>query len=262
MGYKSSIKNWEGLAQRDALWSILTDDQKKGGKWSSDSFFDSGKREVEAILEWIQLEGISIDKKSTALDFGCGAGRLSRALLNHFQKVTGVDASPTMVQIGNKANTDYSNQLQFVVNQSSDLSQFKSGSFSMVFTTIVLQHIPYPQSLKFIKEFIRILEPSGLAVFQIPTEDRRQLSTWQKLKSALRIRERLALLGIGKGFHMDMHTISSNEIEEAIKDEGGNVVLQTNTNHTEPAFNGNLKFLGNDEVASGFISKLFVVRKA
>ena len=54
MGYKSSIKNWEGLAQRDALWSILTDDTKKDGKWDTENFFKSGQKEVELVFDYLK----------------------------------------------------------------------------------------------------------------------------------------------------------------------------------------------------------------
>ena len=167
-----------------------------------------------------------------------------------------------MVEMAKEANQDYSDNLDFMVNQEDNLGVFNSNSYSFIFTTIVLQHIPYPQSLNFIKEFARILKPGGLAVFQVPTKDVRQLSLLQRLKSFIRIRERLALLGIGKGFQMDMHTIPEDEIVTTVKEMAAEVAFSINTNHTAPDFNGNLQFLQNNESASGYISKLFIVKKS
>lgn len=261
MGYKSSIKNWEGLAQNDALWSILTDSKRKGEKWNKDQFFASGKSEVDGILNYIQKNGVELRDVEQVLDFGCGAGRISRGLASHFQKVVGIDASPTMVALAEAENSEYQQKLSFVLNQTDDLKQFPDHSFSAVFSVITLQHIPAQNSRGFIAEFIRILKRDGLLIFQIPTKDVRKLSFIQRLRSALRIRERLALIGIGKGFQMDMHPVAEAEILDIIRDNGGELELAVNTNQTEPDYNGKVEFLKDHQDASGYISRLFVVRK-
>jgi len=262
MGYKTSMKNWEGLAQNDALWSILTDKKKKGEKWNKQKFYTSGEQEVSDILGYISGQGIKSKDHEHALDFGCGAGRISRALASRFKKVTGVDASPTMLHLAREENQDMKRKLQFVLNQEEDLRQFPDNSFSITFSVITLQHIPQAQSLGFIAEFVRLIKPGGLAIFQVPTEDVRQLNFLQRIRTALRIRERLALLGIGKGFQMDMHPISEDMITETILNAGGEVKLAVNTNQTEPDYNGHVKFLKDNEPASGYLSRLFVVGKS
>src|SRR5690606_7016462 len=102
------------------------------------------------------------------------------------------------------------------------------NSFSMTFTVITLQHIPSAQSTGFISEFIRLIKPGGLAVFQIPTKDVRQLSILQRLRTFLRLRERLALIGIGKGFNMDMHPVSEEEVKRLVSQAGGEIKLAVN----------------------------------
>lgn len=260
MGYRSSIKNWEGLARRDALWSILTDDQKKGGKWNDKEFFESGKKEVEDIFSLLSDFKGQPSGFDSALDFGCGAGRLTRALGSRFSTATGVDASPTMLELAREANASFKG-LNFVLNQTDDLAQIESNSYDFVLSLIVLQHIPLPHSLQFVSEFMRILRPGGVAVFQVPVEDHRNPSFIQRLRSFLRIRERLALLGIGKGFHMDMHVIPDIRIRKAAIQQGCEEVFALNSNHTDPDFNGKLKILDEGELASGFVSKLYAFRK-
>ena len=259
MGYKTSAKNWEGLAQNDAMWSILTDKSKKGEKWNLEEFFASGKQEIDSTFKLLEKKGISVTKNSRAIDFGCGAGRLTQALSDHFNKVTGVDVSETMIGLANQANQHQN--VSFKHNLTGDLSWIESNSVSFVITYIVIQHIPFPQSLNFISEFTRILEPGGLLVFQVPVKDVRKLSLIQKIKSTLRIRERLALIGIGKGFQMDMHVLEEDKIEAAIKDKNGFVETSVYTNQTLPDYNGKLEFYDEETEASGYMSKLFIVRK-
>ena len=262
MGYKSSMKNWEGLAQNDALWSILTDKTQKGEKWDKSQFFDSGKLEVDNIMTYLKEQNIQPIDFDLVMDFGCGAGRISRALSHHFNKVVGVDASPTMISLATEENKGFASKINFTLNQSEDLKQFPNNSFSMTFTVITLQHIPSEQSIGFISEFIRLIKPGGLVVFQVPTKDVRELSLLQRLRTLLRIRERLALLGIGRGFNMDMHPISEGVVKQVVKKAGGEIKLAVNTNQTEPDYNGDVRFLPEGQAASGYLSRLFVVTKS
>lgn len=261
MKYKTSVKNWEGLAKNDALWSILTDKSKKGEKWNPEEFFKSGKMEVDAAIQILLNNGVVISKKQLAMDFGCGAGRLTRALTDHFEKVVGIDASQTMVDIARTGNADLKSNLSFQLNEKDDLSILPTNSVSFALSFIVLQHIPFPQSLKFVSEFVRILEKDGIAVFQVPVKDVRKLSAFQRFKSFMRIRERLALVGIGKGFQMDMHILTENQIREAVVAENGEIEKSFFSNQTLPDYNGDLKTYPVETEACGYISKLFVVRK-
>lgn len=261
MKYKTSVKNWEGLAQNDALWSILTDSSKKGEKWNPEEFFASGRKEIDATFSLLEKKGIVINKKSTALDFGCGAGRLTRSLYDRFDKITGVDASSTMVEIASKGNEDLQDKISFLLNEKSDLSLVESSSLSFVISFIVLQHIPFPQSLNFVSEFTRILEEDGLAVFQVPVKDVRKISLWQRIKSTIRIRERLALIGIGSGFQMDMHILSEAQIKKAVENQNGSIEASFYTNQTLPDYNGDLEFYEKETEACGYMSKMFIVRK-
>ena len=255
------MKNWEGLAQNDALWSILTDKKQKGEKWDKEQFFASGKREVNDILGFLDQQHVMAIDSDKVLDFGCGAGRISRGLSDHFKNVVGVDASPTMIALAEVENKELSNRVQFVLNQEEGLGQFDDNSFSMTFSVITLQHIPAEQSIGFIREFVRIIKPGGLVVFQVPTKDVRKLSLVQRLRTFLRIRERLALIGIGKGFQMDMYPLDEAKIRAEVKKAGGDVVLAINTNQTEPDYNGHVEFLNEGQAASGYLSRLFVVTK-
>ena len=261
MKYKTSVKNWEGLAQNDALWSILTDKSKKGEKWNPEDFFKSGQTEVDAAMDILLKNNVEVSKKDVAIDFGCGAGRLSRALTNHFDKVIGVDASETMVDIARKGNEDVKESLSFELNEKGDLSFLPSKSVSFALSFIVLQHIPFPQSLGFVSEFVRVLEKDGIAMFQVPVLDVRKLSSWQRFKSFVRIKERLALIGIGKGFQMDMHILTEDQIKEVVVAQNGRIEKSFFSNQTLPDYNGDLKVYPTETEACGYISKIFVIRK-
>ncbi len=54
------------------------------------TFFDTGRVEIGQLMA--EINPFS-DARGKALDFGCGLGRLTRALLGHYRQAFGVDIS-------------------------------------------------------------------------------------------------------------------------------------------------------------------------
>jgi SAM-dependent methyltransferase len=161
-------REWDELARGDALWEVLSDPDRSDGRWQLDEFFASGEQEVGAALERARELGRP-ERSGRALDFGCGVGRLTRALSSRFDESVGVDVSEQMVEQARKLNADRQN-LEFVVNVAPDLAAFESQSFDLVFSSKVLQHMPSgDQACAYMAEFLRLVGPGGIAVFQIWT---------------------------------------------------------------------------------------------
>src|SRR5689334_495304 len=89
---------WEDWARADPYWAILSDPTRKGGKWDLDEFYRSGVDEIGFVLRQLEARQLKV-ARGRALDFGCGAGRLSQALAGEFEHVDGVDISETMVRL-------------------------------------------------------------------------------------------------------------------------------------------------------------------
>jgi SAM-dependent methyltransferase len=61
--------------------------------------------------------------------------------------------------------------VEFVLNSRADLGMFESGSFDLVYSSIVLQHLRSETEIeRFIAELVRVTAADGLAVFQVPNE--------------------------------------------------------------------------------------------
>jgi ubiquinone/menaquinone biosynthesis C-methylase UbiE len=103
--------------------------------------------------------------RDRALDFGCGVGRVTRALGKNFRASYGVDISGEMLS---RANALVAN-CRFVQNDQADLHIFQDDNFDLIYSTAVLQRLP-SQHLAggMIREFMRILKPNGLPVFHVP----------------------------------------------------------------------------------------------
>ncbi len=163
---KRSKKHWEKHAELDPMWAILTHKDQKG-RWDKDQFFAIGKAEIDALMSDIAERFPALARKC-ALDFGCGVGRLTQALADYFDEVTGVDISEGMIQQARNLN-QHGSRCSYVANDTPNLSFLASDSFDLVYSSITLQHMHTDYSSGYIREFLRVVKPSGLVVFQLPS---------------------------------------------------------------------------------------------
>src|SRR3954453_11263430 len=112
-------RDWEELAQLDPFWAIATSPTKRFNRWETEPFFARGHRQIARLMEDAERLGYPRGR-TKALDFGCGVGRYTRALADHFEESVGVDVSEEMVAQARQLNPEVAN-CQFVVNVSRDL---------------------------------------------------------------------------------------------------------------------------------------------
>jgi 2-polyprenyl-3-methyl-5-hydroxy-6-metoxy-1,4-benzoquinol methylase len=107
-------KQWEALGTSDPYWAVLSDLDKRDFGWDSAEFFETGIEEISNVYKKLDLMGVRLNFE-LALDYGCGVGRLSRALATSFQRVLGIDFSESMLLEARSVNTDIEN-INFLCN--------------------------------------------------------------------------------------------------------------------------------------------------
>jgi trans-aconitate methyltransferase len=141
----------------DPYWAILSDPTRKHGRWDHDEFMATGVETVEQIVSH------GPTRRERALDFGCGVGRLTYALAPHFLECVGVDISAEMVR---QAERDAPENCRFTT---ASLSELEPGSFDLVISLLVLQHIPSAtERARCLTQLARLVAPGGLLAFQVP----------------------------------------------------------------------------------------------
>ncbi len=221
MDLKKLQKNWNKFGKDDPLWAILTDPSKRHGKWSLDEFFYTGTQEILSTMNYVESLNIQLSKKR-ALDFGCGVGRLTQALANHFDEVYGVDISPSMIELANTYNR-YGNKCKYYLNERDDLALFDDNFFDFIYTNITLQHIEPIYSKKYIKEFVRVLSQNGVLIFQLPSEDVSKIRSLIRnfLPSLLNVYRRLKFRSMAV---MEVHGIKKEEVLKLLDPLGVKVI--------------------------------------
>jgi SAM-dependent methyltransferase len=159
-------RHWEKFARTDPMWSVLTVPDKAGNKWSTEEFFATGREGVAAEIKGVRARYPAL-RGGHALDFGCGMGRLTQGLAPHFERVTGLDISEAMLELA-RGHNRFGDKVRYLHNDRPDLSCFADGTFDFVYSVITLQHVAPEYSRRYIAEFLRVLAPGGVALFQIP----------------------------------------------------------------------------------------------
>ncbi len=167
MHLSSLRRHWERLGRQDPFWAVLTDPTKRHGAWDLEQFYRSGVDELAAVLLHAQQFGLTVSRER-ALDFGCGAGRMTQAMAASFERADGVDISASMLETARQHNRVPARCI-YHLNHAPDLALFANDTFSFVFTTLVLQHMEPRYAAAYIREFVRVLAPGGLLVFQVPS---------------------------------------------------------------------------------------------
>jgi SAM-dependent methyltransferase len=159
--------DWTRLGAEDPLWAVHVAPDKRGGRWEVEEFLDLGRQDVDRARGI--LTGLGLPTTwHRVLDFGCGAGRLSQALAEHADEVVGLDVSPPMLETA-RALDRSDGRCSFVLGEDPDLRAFPDGSFDLVYTERVLQHLPRPVLENYLAEFVRVLRPGGVAYLHCTT---------------------------------------------------------------------------------------------
>jgi len=160
-------KNFEILAADDPLWTVLSDNSKRGGKWDPEEFYQSGEDAIRGLEERLATFSISL-RGDTALDFGCGVGRLTFPLSRRFDIAIGVDISRSMIDAA-ESNSGRGEICRFILNTVNRLTFLESESIDFAYSDIVFQHIAPRYSKKYFLEIARSLKQGGTFVFQLPS---------------------------------------------------------------------------------------------
>lgn len=223
-------EDWTTLGAQDPLWAVLVTPQGRHDAWDRDAFLATGRAEVTDVLARIRAGGWT-SGHGAALDFGCGAGRLTQALRDHFDQVVGVDFSEPMLERAREL--DAGRRCEFVHNTSSDLTVFADDSFDLAYSSLVLQHIPTKIARTYLSELLRVVRPGGLVVAQVasrPDTSAKGLLTRVMPRAVMRFVQRRVL---GYPAPMDMYPLSPTDVALAAGDRG-----QVVASWDEPMYGG------------------------
>jgi spore maturation protein CgeB len=180
--------DWDRRVQHDYRFWITNEISKSSVIW------EEGKRDFEAFTK-----DLNPSAAQTALEIGCGVGRMLPAAAHHFGKVIGVDISPRAIEKARELLSD-SSRFTLIANSGFDLSDIPPASVDLVWSFASLPHMPTRVFAAYLAEIKRVLKTTGSARLQVflghnesPAEnDTLRLRAYQESD----VRKALALAGL------------------------------------------------------------------
>lgn len=215
-------KQWTALGEADPFRAILSQPGERTGAWDRAAFFDTGVVEIGQVLQTAQQSAPV--RFATAVDFGCGVGRLTQALAFHFDRVIGIDIAASMIQTAVRLN-QFPGRCEYVHNITADLAAIGDGSVDFVYSNITLQHMVPSLAESYLREFFRIARPSAHVIFQLPSRPRS--ATWYRIKNAtpIALSNLLWRVRTGNREAMESYFIPEKSVRRLVECSGGSVML-------------------------------------
>lgn len=162
---------WQFLGKEEPFWSVCTHDKFKKIhlKGNESDFYQSGRVELEKLINMLNRNGLDSSSFKSCLEYGCGLGRVTVWLAQKFEQVLGCDISASHLSIAKQIIEQ--NRIQNIslkqINTFQDIE--KLDKVDAIFSVIVLQHNPPPLIAEILRMLLRLLKPNGIAYFQVPT---------------------------------------------------------------------------------------------
>ena len=164
-------RTWQHLGETEPHWSVITSERFHQSRIqeTKDEFYNSGRQHVDLLFRTMERNGIDYTAFRSCLEYGCGLGRVTRWLAERFENVYGYDISRAHLQSAENhlAECGVRNVTLRHIRNVEDIFHLQESD--LIYSLIVLQHNPPPVIRIIVREFLRVLNPGGVAFFQVPT---------------------------------------------------------------------------------------------
>jgi SAM-dependent methyltransferase len=165
MPSEDAERYWQAVGEENPYWGVLTADAYRADNLTDDAveaLYASGEAHIDFVLGVVRRHLDEHFAPASALDFGCGVGRLVVPLAKRCPAVVGVDVSDGMLRRADErcARLGLAN-----VRLLRDLPP--GEAFDLVHSFIVFQHIPCPRGLAIIEELLGRLRDGGVGVLHL-----------------------------------------------------------------------------------------------
>jgi ubiquinone/menaquinone biosynthesis C-methylase UbiE len=218
---RSSSTEWDQFGEREPYFAVLTDERFLRDRVDIDEFYATGEADVARLFADI---GEPFDPRS-ALDFGCGVGRLTRALVQRVPEVVGCDAAESMLRLAREA-----------VPGATFTTGLPDRRFDLVCSLIVFQHIPVTAGMAIVDRLLGMVGAGGVAAlhftFRRPGGALRRFARQVRARVPLVHRIASRIEGDRRGLpYMQMNEYDLEAIRARLRDAGFREPRLVPTNH-------------------------------
>lgn len=172
MSFRNLISNtdadWERYGATDPYYGVLTSDLYRRANLTEpvkSDFFKTGEAYIDDRFRVIRQHVWPGFAPESALDFGCGVGRLIIPLAQRVKRVVGLDISPSMLAEA-KQNCEQRGltHVRLLKSDGDQLSILNGQEpFDFINSFVVFQHVPIKRGLILFQRLLDHLKPGGVA---------------------------------------------------------------------------------------------------
>lgn len=188
-------KEWQKWGEHDPYFAVVSREKYKGGRNKRD-FFAVGEQYFKELLAQFDRISLPLNNKGSALDYGCGVGRILKPISHYFKYSVGIDISHAMLDEAKKHIN--LNKAELRLFDGKNLSHCLSDdTFHFIHTSDVFQHIRPKRGIRILEQLLERLDTNGKALIHVP------IFTHNKIKH---------LLNQGRSSHPILFRLSSRFI--------------------------------------------------
>ena len=167
--------SWEEKAQQNPLFAVQTTEDMQDALAQDfppdqvERLFDRGRRLYAERIGPLLATLPGPREEALVVEYGCGVGRILRAIVDAGYRCAGIDISPTMLAHCRDLVPEVEGTYAL---DDAGRSAMSDGQASMVFTYAVVQHISTLTAYVWaLDEMCRVLKPGGLLAIHLNCED-------------------------------------------------------------------------------------------
>jgi trans-aconitate methyltransferase len=156
--------DWEVIASTQAFFGVLANEEYLAHNLTperKDAFYETGRGDIEHVAAMLHKVSDGAFAPRSALDFGCGVGRLTFAMRKYAAVVTGVDSAEGMLDVAR------AEQLARGLTGIEWRRDLPPGPVDWVNSLIVMQHIPPERGHDLLEQLADLLAPGGFWSVQL-----------------------------------------------------------------------------------------------
>ena len=159
MSQTASIEWWDKALDEVGVHSMDKLVSREAG-WPA--VVESGREDLRRA---IAITGMRTGADKSIVEVGCGLGRMSAALADHFGRVVGLDVAPSLVAEAARRNTNPA--VTFELVNGSRLNATSLTACDAVFSYEVFYYIPPTVLVNYFRDAFDLLTPGGQFVFHL-----------------------------------------------------------------------------------------------
>lgn len=147
--------DWRLMGDADPYFGVLSEERYRGANLNDEAiedFYAGGVGDVAFVVEQLRRRWPDFAPR-TAVDFGCGVGRLTLAIAGMGVEVTGIDIAPGMLRVAEERTRS--------TGAAANFSTELPATADWIMSHIVFQHIPPRRGLAILEQLLALTPVGG-----------------------------------------------------------------------------------------------------